>query len=210
MTSPPPRTPAKLQDLPLVIETPRLRLRPLELGDADALFAFASDPEVSKMMSWDPHRDRSETVGFLERMAAAYDANTGIGWAIEHEGAVTGVISVEGIRWDFRAWRMDKAEIGYWLGRPHWGKGLMSEAATAVLRWSFTTLGLHKVTIGCVEGNDASRAIIEKLGFRFLAIFEADFWRFGRWWAHRRYELTAGEFADSTRTMKFSRPRPLS
>ena len=195
MASPPPRSPTpKLAELPLVIETPRLRLRPLELGDADALFAFASDPEVSKMMSWDPHRDRSETLGFLERMAAAYDAGTGIGWAIVHEGAVTGVISVEGIRWDFRAWRMDKAEIGYWLGRPHWGHGLMSEAARAVLRWSFETLGLHKVTIGCVEGNDASRAIIEKLGFRFLAIFEEDFWRFGRWWAHRRYELTAGEY----------------
>ncbi|MBV8762322.1 MAG: GNAT family N-acetyltransferase [Deltaproteobacteria bacterium] len=208
MTSPPPREPTKLSEVPLVIETPRLVMRPLELGDADALFPFASDPELSKNMSWDPHRDRSETVGFLQRMAASYAANSGIGWAITHEGAVIGVISVEGIRWDFRAWRMDKAEIGYWLGRPHWGKGLMSEAAFAVLRWSFETLGLHKVTIGCVEGNDASRAIIEKLGFRFLAIFEEDFWRFGRWWDHRRYELTAGEYADSTRTMKFSRPRP--
>lgn len=195
MSSPAPsKTPPKLQELALVLDTPRLHLRPLELGDADALFQFASDPEVSKMMSWDPHKDRSDTVGFLERMRAAYDAGTGMGWAIVHEGAVAGVISVEGIRWEFRAWRMDKAEIGYWLGRPHWGKGLMSEAATAVLRWSFETLGLHKVTIGCVEGNEASRAIIEKLGFRFLAIFEEDFWRFGRWWAHRRYELTAGEY----------------
>jgi ribosomal-protein-serine acetyltransferase len=158
------------------------------------------------MMSWDPHRDRSETVGYLERMTAAAADSTGIGWAIVHEGAVTGVISVEGIRWEMRAWRVDKAEMGYWLGRPHWSKGLMSEAAQAVLRWSFETLGLHKVTIGCVEGNEASRAIIEKLGFRFLAIFEEDFWRFGRWWDHRRYELTAGDYADSTRTMKIARP----
>lgn len=209
MASAPPRTPPPtLADQPLVIETPRLVLRPLELGDADALFAFASDPEVSRTMSWDPHRDRGETVAYLERMVAAFDAGTGIGWAIVHESAVTGVISVEGIRWELRAWRQDKAEMGYWLGRPHWGKGLMSEAAQAVLRWSFETLGLHKVTIGCVDGNAASRAIIEKLGFRFLAIFEEDFWRFGKWWAHRRYELTAGEYADSTRTMKFSRPRP--
>ena len=114
MASAPPRTPPPtLTDLPLVIQTPRLVLRPLELGDADALFQFASDPEVSKMMSWDPHRDRAETAGFLERMVAAFAAGTGIGWAITQDGAVAGVISVEGIRWDFRAWRMDKTEIGY-------------------------------------------------------------------------------------------------
>ena len=207
MTSPPPRTPAKLSELPLVIETARLGLRPLELGDADALFQFASDPEVSKMMSWDPHRDRQETIAFLERMIAARSEGTSVGWAIVFGGKVVGVISIDGIRWEFRAWRVDRAELGYWLGRPYWGQGLMSEAATGALRFAFETLGLHKVTIGCVEGNAASQAIIEKLGFRFLALFEEDFWRFGRWWTHRRYELTAGEYADSARTQKLSRPR---
>ena len=210
MTSPPPRTPSKLADLPLVVDTPRLQLRPLELGDTDALFALAADPEVAKMMSWDAHRDRTDTVGFLERMIATRDEGTSVGWAIVHAGEVIGVISFDGIRWDFRAWRVDRAELGYWLGRPHWGQGIMSEAATAALRFAFETLGLHKVTIGCVEGNHASQAIIEKLGFRFLAMHQEDFWRFGRWWDHRRYELTAGEWADSTRTMKFSRPRPVS
>ena len=209
MPSGPPRPqPASLADLPLVIETPRLVLRPVTLDDVDALYEHAREPDVSKMMSWDPHADRGVTEVFVRSLVDGLAAGTNIGWAIVVEGRVGGVISLDGIRWQFRAWRMDKAEIGYWLGRPHWGKGLMSEAAQAVLRWSFETLGLHKVTIGCVDGNEASRKIIEKLGFRFLAIFEEDFWRFGRWWAHRRYELTAGEFADSTRTMKFSRPRP--
>jgi len=210
MASAPPRTPPKLTDLPLLVETPRLRLRPLELGDTDALFALASDPEVAKTMSWDAHRDRTDTVAFLERMLTTRNEGTSIGWAILLEGKPIGVISIDGIRWDFRAWRVDRAEMGYWLGRPHWGQGIMSEAATAALRFAFETLGLHKVTIGCVEGNAGSQAIIEKLGFRYLAIFEEDFWRFGRWWSHRRYELTAGEYADSTRTMKFSRPRPVS
>ena len=210
MASAPPRTPPKLADLPLAVDTPRLQLRPLELGDADALFAYASDPEVSKRMSWDPHRDRGETVAFLERMLAARAEGTSVGWAIIIGGAPIGVISIDGIRWDFRAWRIDRAELGYWLGRPHWGQGIMTEAATAALRFAFETLGLHKVTIGCVEGNVASQAIIEKLGFRFLAIHQEDVWRFDRWWDHRRYELTADEWADTTRTMKFSRPRPRS
>jgi len=207
MASAPPRPHIpRTADLPLVVDTPRLTLRPLELGDADALFPYASDSEVSRMMSWDPHKDRKDTVAFLERMIAAREAGTSVGWAIVVGGAPVGVISLDGITWHFRAWRIDRAEMGYWLGRPHWGKGLMSEAATAALRFAFETLGLHKVTIGCIEGNEASRAIIEKLGFRFLAMYQDDFFRFGRWWDHRRYELTAAEWADSTRTLRFHRP----
>jgi RimJ/RimL family protein N-acetyltransferase len=207
MASAPPRPIPRIADLPLVVETQRLVLRPLELGDADALYALASDPEVAKMMSWDAHKDRAETVAFLERMIAARNEGTSVGWAILEGGTPIGVISIDGIRWEFRAWRVDRAEMGYWLGRPHWGKGLMSEAATAALRFAFETLGLHKVTIGCVEGNDASRKIIEKLGFRFLALFQDDFFRFGKWWDHRRYELTVAEWGDSTRTLRFNRPR---
>ena len=208
MASAPPRPGIpKVTDLPLVLETPRLVLRPLELGDADALFQYASDPEVSKMMSWDPHPDARETRAFLERMVAAREASTSTGWAITIDGKPAGVISLDGITWQFRAWRVDRAEMGYWLGRPFWGKGYMTEAATAAVRFAFETLGLHKVTIGCVDGNDASRAIIEKLGFRFLALYQDDFFRFGRWWDHRRYELTASEWGDSTRTLRFNRPR---
>ena len=210
MASAPPRTPPRLTDLPLVVETPRLQLRPLELGDVDALFQLASDPEVAKTMSWDAHTDRAETVAFVEQIIAKRNEGTSIGWAIVFQGVTTGMISIDSIRWELRAWRVDRAEIGYWLGRPYWGQGLMTEAATAALRFAFETLGLHKVTIGCIEGNRASQAIIEKLGFRFLAMFQEDFWRFGRWWDHRRYELTASEWGDSTRTMKFSRPRPHS
>jgi ribosomal-protein-alanine N-acetyltransferase len=207
MASAPPRPIPRIADLPLVVETQRLVLRPLELGDADAPFAFASDAEVSKWMSWDPHADRNVTVAFLERMIAAREAGTSVGWAIVVDGKPVGVISIDGITWHFRAWRVDRAEMGYWLGRPHWGKGLMSEAATAALRFGFETLGLHKVTIGCVDGNAASRAIIEKLGFRFLALYQDDFYRFGRWWDHRRYEQTVSEWGDSTRTLRFNRPR---
>jgi ribosomal-protein-alanine N-acetyltransferase len=211
MASGPPKSPIpKLADLPLVVETPRLVLRPIELGDVDALYAFAADPELTKMLSWDPHTDRSETVKFVEESRCGLTEGTNLVWTIVLEDQPVGVISIDGIRWQFRAWRMDKGEIGYWLGRPHWGRGIMSEAATAALRFAFETLGLHKVTIGCVEDNHASRAIIDKVGFRFLAVEQEHFFRFGKWWDHRRYELTASEWGDSTRTLRFSRPRPPS
>ena len=206
MSSAPPRPIPELAKLPLVIETPRLVLRPFAMSDVDELWPYVSDPELPKMMSWSAHTERAETVGFLERRIAALAAGSAVTWAIVRDGRLIGNISLDGIMWGFRAWRMDRAELGYWVGRPHWGQGVMSEAALAATQWGFETLGLHKITIGCVEGNHASQRIIEKLGYRFLAIFEEDFWRDGRWQAHRRYELTAAEWADSARTMRFSRP----
>jgi ribosomal-protein-alanine N-acetyltransferase len=208
MSSPPPRPIPELGKLPLVIDTPRLRLRPLAMSDRDDLHVHTSNPELPRMMSWDAHRDLRETEDWLARTIAARDAGQSIAWAIEHDGRANGCISLDGITWQFRAWRMDKAELGYWLGEPLWGQGLMSEAAFAATRWGFETLGLHKITIGCVEGNVASQKIIERIGFRFLAVFEEDFWRDGRWQAHRRYEMTHAEWGDVARTQRFSRPRP--
>lgn len=204
--SAPPRPIPHPARLPLVIETPRLVLRPYEKGDVDALYPYVSDPELPKTMSWSAHTDRAQTAEFVERKLADLAAGTSIAWVIVRDGQVVGTISFDGILWEFRAWRVDRAELGYWVGRPHWGQGVMSEAALAATQWGFETLGLHKITIGCVEGNVASQRIIEKLGYRFLAIHEEDFWRDGRWQAHRRYELTTGEWADSARTMRFSRP----
>jgi ribosomal-protein-alanine N-acetyltransferase len=206
MSSPPPRPVPELAHLSLVIETPRLVLRPIARTDVDALWPYVSDPELPKMMSWDAHRDRGETAAFVERNVDGLARGTDVTWMIVRGGEVIGCISLGEIRWQFRAWRIDRAELGYWLGRPHWGQGVMSEAALAATQWGFETLGLHKITIGCVEGNAASQRIIEKLGYRFLAIHEEDFWRDGRWQAHRRYELTSAEWADAARTLRFSRP----
>src|SRR5262245_16489911 len=178
--SAPPRPIPHLARPPLVIETPRLVLRPFERGDADALWPYVSDPELPKMMSWSAHKDRAETVAFLDHKIAALANGTSIAWAIVRDGNVIGNISLDGITWELRSWRIDRAELGYWVGRPHWGQGGMSEAALAATQWGFETLGLHKITIGCVEGNAASQRIIEKLGYRFLAIHEEDFWRDGR------------------------------
>ena len=205
MSAPPRPAIPVLSELPHVIETARMRLRPIANTDVEALWPYASDPEVAKNMSWDPHEDRAETAAFITSAVDGLANNTRIVWAMEIDGAARGVIALEGIRWTFRAWRIDRAELGYWLGAPYWGKGYMSEAALAATAWGFETLGLHKITIGCIDGNTASQKIIEKLGFRFLAKFEEDAWRAGHWLHHLRYEMTAGEWSDTTSTGRFVR-----
>jgi ribosomal-protein-alanine N-acetyltransferase len=195
-----------LADLPLVIETPRLRLRPFVETDVPDLFAYARDPELSQFVTWAAHRDEKDTREFVLGRIAAVDSGTDVAWAIEHDGHARGCITLVGIRWMQRATRVDRAELAYWLGKPLWGAGLMTEAAVAVTRWGFDALGLHKITIGCLEPNIGSRRVIEKVGFRYLCKQEDDFWRDGRWHAHLRYELLSSEWGDTARTLRFSRP----
>ncbi|MDB4955886.1 MAG: GCN5-related N-acetyltransferase [Myxococcales bacterium] len=206
-SAPPPVEIPKLTSLPLVIETQRLTLRRLAERDVEDLWPHVSNPEVATLMSWAAHRDKAETLAWVRGRIEAWDQGTDLVWAIEHEGRACGTIALGGITWGFSAWRVDRAELGYWIGQPLWGQGLVTEAATAVTRWGFETLGLHKITIGCIEGNERSKHIIDKLGYRFLARFEDDVWRDGRWWHHLRYEMLASEWVDSTRTLRFNRPR---
>jgi ribosomal-protein-alanine N-acetyltransferase len=184
-----------------------VRLRPQQDSDADAYFPYVSDPELSRQVTWAAHKAIDETREWLRAAKTMVDKGTDMVWTIEHEGAPVGCIGLHGITWWVRAVRYDHAELGYWLARPFWGKGLMTEAATAATRWAFETLGLHKVNVRCFESNAGSRRVIEKVGFRFLCRSEDDVWREGRWHGHLRYELTASEWADSTRTLRFNRPR---
>ena len=95
-----------------------------------------------------------------------------------------------------------------WLAPVLWGKGLMTEAASAVVRFAFDTIGLHKVATRCFVDNTASRRVIEKTGFRFVGRAEDDVWRDDRWITHLLYEMTAPEWPDVHTTMRINRPRP--
>jgi ribosomal-protein-alanine N-acetyltransferase len=183
-----------LDALDLVVRAPRLVLRPIAERDADELFAYTSDPELPRLMSWAAHRSREDTLGFARWAAEALARGTHLTWVIEHEGRASGCLSLDNLTWQLVAWRVDRAEMGFWLAPPLHGRGLMTEAAGAALRFAFGTLGLHKVTIGHLETNDASRRVIEKLGFRFVGRFADDVWRHGRWWSHLRYEMTRDEW----------------
>jgi RimJ/RimL family protein N-acetyltransferase len=193
-TSDPPAEIPDLASLPFEIRTERLVLRPLRESDVDDLWPHVSDPEVSRKLTWSAHKERAETLEVVRGLIRAREIGTDLVWGIEHEGKVCGFVGLHGIKWTIRAWRVDRAELAYWIGAPLWGKGYMTEAARAVTRWGFDVAQLHKITIGCVEDNLASKRIIEKLGYRFLCRQEEDFWRDGQWWGHLRYEMTRAEY----------------
>lgn len=207
MTQPRPAIP-KVSELDLVIPTARLTIRPFVDGDVDAVFAIASQPEFSKHMSWRAHADKGVTSEFITHSMAVAANNEGAVWAIEHGGNTVGCIGLDNLRWHLSSLRVDRAELGYWLAPALWNKGLMTEAASAVMRFAFEKLGLHKVTTRCFVDNAASRRVIEKVGFRFVGRAEEDVWRDTRWITQLLYEMTAPEWPDVHTTMRINRPRP--
>jgi|MudIll2142460700_1097286.scaffolds.fasta_scaffold582228_2 ribosomal-protein-alanine N-acetyltransferase len=211
MASPPPRSSIpNISQLPLVIETAHLKLRPWSTDDVEDIWPIVSDPEFPKLMSWEAHKDKSETRAWLDAASRVVASNEEVKWAIEHEGKAIGSIGFHEITWKVRAFRLDRAELGYWLSPAHQRKGFMTEAVQAIVRFGFETIGLHKIMITCMAENIASRRVIEKASFRWVGRSEDDVWRDGKWHAHLIYELTAPEWPDVHTTMRVQRPKTQS
>src|SRR5215831_16727549 len=120
---------------PPVLVGQRLWLRPLDERDADALFAAASNPNVTRYTLWEAHRSRDETLNFLRtRVADHYreGALDPLGIVLRESGSVAGpVVGCIGCRW---ASEKDRAmEFGYWIAEALWGRGLVVEAARLLI-----------------------------------------------------------------------------
>ncbi len=175
----------------LVLRTGRLVLRPSRVEDAPLVFEHCSDPRVSRYMSWAPHRELGETKTFLEGCLRTRRAGTGYTWCIFEDEGFRGFIGIEGIVRQVLAVRHDRAELGYWLGFTHHGRGLMTEAAGAAVGCAFARLGLHKVAVRAFAPNIASLRVIEKLGFTRVGVMQRDVWRDGVWHDQLLFEMLA-------------------
>ena len=126
------------------METKRLVLRPYVIEDADAMFRnWANDPQVTKYLTWEPHKDVEETKQILEGWIKSYESKDFYTWAIarkEAEGNVIGSISVTQL--DQKAGRVT---VGYCLGRNWWGHKIMKEAFAELIRFFFEVEGANRV-----------------------------------------------------------------
>lgn len=145
---------------PRTIVTPRLRLRPTGLADADAIAALLDDHDVVKMLSRVPW---PYTVEDAENFIGDHGEETVFAICLKSAGDIVGIC---GIHPDER--RSGRGELGYWIGRPFWGNGYATEAAHAAIDYGFTALGLGEITVNCRVINEASRRVIWKCGFRFV------------------------------------------
>jgi ribosomal-protein-alanine N-acetyltransferase len=151
------------------LETERLLLRCPVPDDGPKIFeAFASDPQVTRFLSWRPHTrlaDAEEAVSLrIERLAAGVEYS----WVIEPNLGrhVIGIISV----WPSG----DSVELGFVLARSHWSRGLTTEAVRAVMEWSLASAGVTHVWATCDLENHASARVLEKAGLISRGRFERE------------------------------------
>lgn len=162
------------------IRTERLILRRFTPEDAPAMFEnWANDERVTRYLTWDPHGSPGETRQLLELWCAGYENPGTYNWAMEYEGKLIGNISV--VRLDERS---EAADLGYCMGHAYWGRGLMTEAAKAVIDFLFGEVGVNRVEISHAVKNPASGRVAQKCGLTLEGTKRAFF------------KSSAGEFLD--------------
>lgn len=144
----------------LTLECERFILRPLEAADAKTVQAFCNNWNIACMLARVPHPYPD---GYAETWIATHPAlraeGAGSVFGIDYEGQLVGSVGVE---------RKPEGnfELGYWLGEPWWGRGLMTEAARRTIGFAFESLEIDRLTSSYFDDNPASGRVLEKCGFR--------------------------------------------
>ena len=146
------------------METERLILRPWQESDAGELYKHAKDPEVGPAAGWPAHTSIDNSREIIREVLSVPDTFAVVDkesrCAVGSIGLMIGGASNIGLP-------DTEAELGYWIGKAYWGRGLIPEAAQAMLRHAFEKLRLEKVWCGYYEGNEKSKRVQEKCGFQY-------------------------------------------
>ena len=145
--------------------TERLLLRPWRESDAEAMYKYASDPAIGPIAGWEPHTSVEHSREIIRTVFAAPETYAMVLRETGEPVGSAGIMTADGLHSTQMA--AGDAEIGYWIGRPYWGRGLTPEAVACLLRRCFDVLGYRRVWCGHYDGNAQSRRVMEKCGFRF-------------------------------------------
>lgn len=148
------------------IETERLILRRFRPSDARPMFEnWASDPEVTKFLTWPTHESPEISQMVTDSWVASYEKPDYYQWAITLKStpdSPIGSISAVKLRDDIA-----KAEIGYCMGKPWWHQGIMSEALKGVMDYLFDQVGMNRIEAQHDPNNPHSGGVMRKCGMQF-------------------------------------------
>ena len=160
------------------IETERLILRPFNLEDAKEVQRLAGDIEIAKTTLHIPHPyEDGMAEEWINRHVEAYERGVSLTLAITHKeekyliGAVGLIINKD----------HDRAELGYWIGKPYWNKGYCLEAAKALCDYGFQKIGLNKICASHLKRNPASGKVMQKIGMEQEGVFREHVKKWGKY-----------------------------
>ena len=150
----------------MILETERLILRPWTEDDAEECYKYAKDSLVGPIAGWPEHTSVENSRQIIRDVLS--DPET---YAIVLKETELPIGSM-GLH-DSNLVESDKEkELGYWIGVPYWGQGMIPEAARELLRHAFEDIGMERVWCAYFDGNEKSKRVQEKLGFRFHHVIE--------------------------------------
>lgn len=174
------------------LTTARLTLRPQRKSDAPDLVRLAGAREIAAMTLMIPHPyEPPMAEEWIEKAAAGWLGDTMAVFAITgtDSGELVGSI---GLKLDLRN---NHAELGYWIGLPHWGNGYATEASRGILEFSFGQLGLHRVHAHAFGTNPASCRILEKIGMKYEGTLRQHIQKWDHWQDMVMYGVLRHEFS---------------
>ena len=145
-----------------MLETKRLILRPWKETDAESLYKYAKDPQVGPVAGWPVHTSVENSREIIKDVLSAPETYAVILKETDEPVGSAGLIVGENSNIPLRK---TEAEIGYWIGVPYWGQGLIPEAVRELMRYGFEDLGFQALWCGYFDGNIKSKRVQEKCGF---------------------------------------------
>ena len=146
------------------LETDRLILRPWSFDDAESLYKYASDDRIGPIAGWNPHKSVDDSRQIINDVLSASGVYAVV---LKETGEPVGSIGLMIGQKSNLNLSDNEAEIGYWLGVPYWGQGLIPEAMNEIIRFAFDILKLERLWCGYFDGNIKSKRCQEKCGFKY-------------------------------------------
>lgn len=145
-----------------MLQTERLTLRRWRDDDAAVLYKYASDPDVGPICGWPPHRDVDDSRRVIRE---GFNAPECYAICLKGTDEPIGAIELHLNGSTDMTERDDECELGFWLGKPFWGRGYMPEAAREMIRHGFADLNMTTIWCGYYDGNEKSKRVQQKVGF---------------------------------------------
>lgn len=147
------------------METQRLILRPWTENDAESLYNYAKDPAIGPIAGWPPHTSVENSREIIRDILSAPETYAVVLKETNEPIGSVGIMFADGVH--SAEMKDGDAEIGYWIGVPYWGQGLIPEAVQRLLKRCFLELDVKRVWCGHYDGNIKSRRVMEKCGFKY-------------------------------------------
>lgn len=148
----------------MTLETERLILRSWKEDDAESLYKYAKNPEVGPIAGWPVHTSVENSREIIKSVLAA-DETYAV--CLREDNVAIGSIGLITPAQSHTKAADDEIEIGYWIGVPYWGQGLIPEAVRALQKHAFLDLGCSAMWCGYYDGNEKSKRCQEKCGFKY-------------------------------------------